>query len=121
MGLYKGFGPAMAATAAAVAMVSPASAATQQAPTAVASETAAVCGVTPRHRDFSEYKQHFTQNVYLRNGPAWGCDILNSASVTSKVDYWCSADGFTYLRTESRKYGWVSNLYLRDGGSAMPC
>lgn len=67
------------------------------------------------------YAQHFTRDVSLRNGPAWGCKVINTASVTNQVDCWCTTDGFTYVRTASTKYGWVSNLYLDDGGSGIPC
>ncbi|WP_166026849.1 hypothetical protein [Streptomyces chilikensis] len=113
--LSRRIGVAAAVAAAAFATLSPASAST-----ATAAEAAA-CGVTPTNRDTSAYGQYFTQDVYLRSGPEWGCQILHTASVTNKVDYWCTADGFTYLRTASTKYGWVSNLYLVKGGSHIPC
>ncbi|MFH8471166.1 hypothetical protein [Streptomyces sp. NPDC018000] len=116
MRLSKRLGAAVAVTAAVFAMASPASASSLQAP-----EAAAVCGVTPTNRDYRPYEQFFKQDVNLRNGPAWECKILNTAGVTSKADYWCSADGFTYLRTESTKQGWVANIYLRGGGSTIPC
>ncbi|MEU5216609.1 SH3 domain-containing protein [Streptomyces sp. NPDC020807] len=79
------------------------------------------CGVKPTNRDTSAYGQYFTQSVNLRNGPAWECDILDTATVTNQVDYWCTTDGFSYVRTASTKYGWVWNGYLKGGGSTVPC
>ncbi|SDD48384.1 SH3 domain-containing protein [Streptomyces prasinopilosus] len=94
--------------------------AVHMAPAAVAAEAAA-CGVTASNRDKSVYGQYFLRDVNLRNGPAWECDITNTATPVNQVDYYCTTDGFTYLRTASTKYGWVYNGYLKDGGSTIPC
>lgn len=111
---------AVAVTAAAMAAVSPASASVQEAPAAVAAGAFA-CGVAGYNLDHHPFAQHFLQNVNLRNGPAWGCQIVGTAAPVNSVDYYCTTDGFTYLRTASTKLGWVSNLYLDDGGSRIPC
>ncbi|MFI1676932.1 SH3 domain-containing protein [Streptomyces sp. NPDC020607] len=128
MHLSKRLGFAVAATTALLVTLTPASASAGAPATASAQQSvgtvtsqAAACGVTPRNRDTSPYAQHFKSDVYLRNGPAWGCGIVDTAKVTNKVDYWCSTDGFTYVRTASTKYGWVYNGYLKDGGSSVPC
>ncbi|MEU8431560.1 SH3 domain-containing protein [Streptomyces sp. NPDC029216] len=117
--LFKGLGVAVAATAAVFVTVSPTSASAQQASESVI-PGAAACGVTPHNRDTRPYAQFFTQDVNLRNGPAWGCQIVDTAKVTNQVDLWCTTDGFTYVRTASTKYGWVSNLYL-SAGNIKPC
>ncbi|MBH1937705.1 SH3 domain-containing protein [Streptomyces sp. AV19] len=97
--------------------------AVQLAPAAVASEATETfaCGVTARNRDSGPYGQYFLQNVNLRNGPEWRCDVKYTATPVNKVDYYCTTDGFTYLRTASTKYGWVHNSYLKGGGSTIPC
>lgn len=95
-------------------------AAVQLAPTATAAETAA-CGVSAPDRDTRSYGQYFTQDVYLRNGPGWECDIIGQATTANNVDYHCTTGGFTYLRTASTKYGWVYNGYLVNGGTNVQC
>jgi hypothetical protein len=88
-------------------------------PTATAQ--AAACGVTAPDRDTRAYGQYFLQNVNLRNGPAWECDIDDTATTANSVDYHCTTGGFTYLRTASTKYGWVHNSYLVGGGTNVQC
>ncbi|WP_225829195.1 SH3 domain-containing protein [Streptomyces naphthomycinicus] len=82
---------------------------------------AAACGVTGSNRDTGPYGQYFLRDVNLRNGPDWACRITDTATPVNKVDYFCTTDGFTYLRTASTKYGWVYNGYLKGGGSTIPC
>ncbi|WP_413804368.1 hypothetical protein [Streptomyces sp. OE57] len=97
--------------------------AVQLAPAAVAAQAAeaVACGVSGTNRDTGPYGQYFLRDVSLRNGPAWECRVTNTASPVNKVDYFCTTDGFTYLRTASTKYGWVYNGYLKGGGSTIPC
>jgi uncharacterized protein YgiM (DUF1202 family) len=117
--LFKGLGVAVAATAAVFATVSPTSASAQQASEAV-TLGAAACGVTPVNRDTRPYGQFFNRDVNLRDGPAWECDVIDSAKVTNSVDVWCTTDGFTYVRTAVSKYGWVYNGYLKVK-DVVPC
>ncbi|UUS34500.1 MULTISPECIES: hypothetical protein [Streptomyces] len=89
-------------------------------PAAVAAEAVA-CGVSALDRDRRQNGQYFTQDVYLRTGPAWSCGITGSATTANYVDYHCTTAGFTYLRTASTKLGWVHNSYLVGGGTNVRC
>lgn len=96
--------------------------AVQMAPAAVAAEAReAACGVSGANLDQRPNGQYFQQPVSIRTGPAWECRVFDTATTRNAVDYYCTTDGFTYLRTKARVRGWVWNGYLVDGGTNVQC
>lgn len=100
---------------------------TQARPTAAAHSTgtqatqALPCGTV-------ESESHYTLGslkmapTNIRNGPSTTCRVIAKSYKFGPMKYYCSAQGWTYLRDLNLGVaGWVVNDALSDGGSKAFC
>ena len=58
----------------------------------------------------------------IRTGPKTSCPVVGKAYNYHRLRYYCTSDGWTYLRNTSAGIkGWAMNQYLSRNGSRQFC
>ena len=94
---------------------------------AVQSPASAQCGVVGPNRDEGVDHVNATR-LHLRTGPSTRCGSITLLARGTPLALWCYRNGtvvngnaqWTYVRHHNLM-GWVSNAYLRHGGSRLTC
>jgi hypothetical protein len=79
------------------------------------------CGTVEGERG-NQYGHAVAAPLNIRNGPSYSCRVIGKAYSYERLRYYCTSDGWTYLRNMSRgTTGWAVNDYLSRNGSNEFC